>query len=347
MPQPRRASTSTSVLALAAAAEADSEHPLARAIVAEAARPRPGRCRRRTGSGRRRPSACSAEVDGRGWSTSADRRCSREARPRAPPDAAAWAEARRDRAARGRRRRGGRRARARRRGAAGVAPGGRRPAVARHRRRHDHGRCRAGGPVRGIRRRNRPRLRGRASRGQGRGGAGAAGRGPAAWRWSATASTTRPRWPGPTSASRSAPAPTWRSRRPASCWPATTRAACVSVIELSRASYRKMQPEPVVGGGLQPASRAAGRRRARYRRLRAADVGRRHPDEPVDDHRGRERPAAAPPRPAPRGVGAPLISDCALTARSARPRRSRGRSRCGDAGHPSCRRSRDRRRAPT
>ena len=57
----------------------------------------------------------------------------------------------------------------------------------------------------------------------------------------ATASTTPRRSPARTSASRSARAPTWRSRRPESSSRATTRDRCVSVIELSRASYRKMK----------------------------------------------------------------------------------------------------------
>ena len=60
--------------------------------------------------------------------------------------------------------------------------------------------------------------------------------------------------------------------------------------------------EPVVGGRVQPDLGAARRGRARPDRVRAADVDRRDPDVALDDHRGGERAAAAPARPAARGV---------------------------------------------
>ena len=60
------------------------------------------------------------------------------------------------------------------------------------------------------------------------------------WRWSVTASTTPRRWPKRTWASPSAPAPTWRWRRPTSCWSTPIRATCCTSISLSRSTYRKM-----------------------------------------------------------------------------------------------------------
>ena len=69
----------------------------------------------------------------------------------------------------------------------------------------------------------------------------AAKRRAASWRWPATASTTRRRWPQPTSASRWAPAPTWRSRAPASpCSRATSR-GIVRARRLSRATMRNIR----------------------------------------------------------------------------------------------------------
>ncbi len=76
----------------------------------------------------------------------------------------------------------------------------------------------------------------------------------------------------------------------------------LSVIELSRASYRKMSQNLWWAGRVQPHLGAARRGRARADRVRAADVGRRDPDVALDDHRRRERAAAAPARPAARGV---------------------------------------------
>ena len=73
----------------------------------------------------------------------------------------------------------------------------------------------------------------------------------------------------------------------------------VGAIELSRATYRKMRPEPGLGDRLQP-RRHPGRRRASWCRgastcsMAVGAVAM----SALDDHRRRERPAA-PPAPAP------------------------------------------------
>ena len=60
-------------------------------------------------------------------------------------------------------------------------------------------------------------------------------------RWPATASTTRPRSPRPMSASRWAPAPTSRSKAPASRWSKAICAASTNAIGLSRATMRNIR----------------------------------------------------------------------------------------------------------
>ena len=67
--------------------------------------------------------------------------------------------------------------------------------------------------------------------------------------WSATASTTPRRWCRPIAASPSAPEPTSRCSRPISCWCATTRATSPRSSALSRATYRKMIENFVLGAG--------------------------------------------------------------------------------------------------
>ena len=95
-------------------------------------------------------------------------------------------------------------------------------------------------------------------------------------------------------------APTSPSSRPASCSSGATRATSSAAIELSRATYRKMIQNlvwatgynlvaiPVAPGVLVPLGD------------RPADGRRRDRDERLDDHRGRQRPAAARASPAPR-----------------------------------------------
>ena len=124
------------------------------------------------------------------------------------------------------------------------------------------------------------RGRGRgAARAEERGGRAAAGA-RAAWsRWRATASTTRRRWPRPMSASPWAPAPTSRSKAPASrCSRATSPASCGRA-RLSAGDDAQHPAEPVLRLRLQ--------RRRRADRGRRALSGVRHPA--VADHR-------APPR---------------------------------------------------
>ncbi len=92
----------------------------------------------------------------------------------------------------------------------------------------------------------------------------------------------------------------------------------ISVIELSRASYRKMQQNLWWAAGYNLDLGAARGGRAGSDRVRAADVGRCDPHVAVDGDRGRERATAAPARPAargldPRGAGA---SGCCGTRRS-------------------------------
>ena len=69
------------------------------------------------------------------------------------------------------------------------------------------------------------------------------------------------------------------------------------VVRLSRASYRKMVAEPGLGRRLQRRRHPARRRRAGLGRHHAVAGRRRRPDEPLDDRRRPQRPAA-PPGPA-------------------------------------------------
>ena len=113
------------------------------------------------------------------------------------------------------------------------------------------------------------------------------------WRWSETASTTPPPLPGPMSASRSAPAPTSPSNQPASILATSDPRAVVSVLRLSRASYRKMVENLVwaVGYNVVAIPLAAGVL-APGRRHPAA-CRRRHPDERVHHRRRPQRPTPA------------------------------------------------------
>ena len=206
-----RGGRAPSCCALAAAVERPSEHPLAEAVVAEAAR-RGARAAAGRRSSRAAPGGASRRgrrARGRGRQRGAAARAGRRPGAAARPRPSAWPA----RAGR----RSTSRSTARLAGLIAVADpvkptsarGGRAAPAARARVGHAHRRQPA--DRRGVAREVGHRARG------GRGAARAeAGRDPAApgrragwWRWWATASTTRPRWPRRTWASPWAPAPTW------------------------------------------------------------------------------------------------------------------------------------------
>ena len=218
------------VVRLAGGVESDSEHPLARAIVAAAGERGGARRRDRlpvaspAGASRPPSTASRYAVGGPGPAAGARRsRCPAALRP---------ADRRVGGPGRGRALPGARRARGRRRPGPrgrGAARGPRRPSPTcgawasggdDHRRRPAGGRRRR--PPTSASTRCSPRCCPRTRTGA---VAELQAAGPARSPWWATGSTTPPPWPGPTSASPSAPAPTSPSSRPASCWPAATRAA--------------------------------------------------------------------------------------------------------------------------
>ena len=107
--------------------------------------------------------------------------------------------------------------------------------------------------------------------------------------------------------------------------------AVVGVIRLSRASYRKMVQNLVLGRRLQHRRDTAGGRRARLGRRHAGARRRRHPHEPVDDRRRPQRQLLRPvawargagTRPPAGSSGTPPPRPCTAWSRARSPARSR------------------------